>query len=225
MVSASKKITIVGGSGALGAGLAKRWARKGHQIIIGSRDEKRASEAASRLNNEAGTTSIVGMENKVASENGEIVVLTVPFSNHMSTLSLIAPALDNKILIDVTVPLVPPKVRTVHIPEGGSCAKAAQEFLGKAVRVVSAFQSVAATHLDDLEHEIDCDVLVCGNDPEAREVVVELASDADMKAWHAGVIANSIVAEAMTSSLIFMNNRYKIDGAGLRITGKPGSAV
>lgn len=224
MVRASKKITIVGGSGALGAGLAKRWARKGHQIIIGSRDEKRASEAASRLNNEAGTASIVGMENKEASENGEIVVLTVPFSNHMSTLSLIAPALDNKILIDVTVPLVPPKVRTVHIPEGGSCAKAAQEFLGKAVRVVSAFQSVAATHLDDLEHEIDCDVLVCGNDPEAREVVVELASDADMKAWHAGVIANSIVAEAMTSSLIFMNNRYKIDGAGLRITGKPGSA-
>ena len=223
MVSASKKITIVGGSGALGAGLAKRWARKGHQIIIGSRDEKRASEAASRLNNEAGTKSI-GMENKEASENGEIVVLTVPFSNHMSTLSLIAPALDNKILIDVTVPLVPPKVRTVHIPEGGSCAKAAQEFLGKAVRVVSAFQSVADTHLDDLEHEIDCDVLVCGNDPEAREVVVELASDADMKAWHAGVIANSIVAEAMTSSLIFMNNKYKIDGAGLRITGKPGSA-
>ena len=224
MVSASKKITIVGGSGALGAGLAKRWARKGHQIIIGSRDEKRASEAATRLNNEAGTKSIIGLENKEASDNGEIVVLTVPFSNHMSTLSLIAPVLDNKILIDVTVPLVPPKVRTVHIPEGGSCAKAAQEFLGKSVRVVSAFQSVAATHLDDLEHEIDCDVLVCGNDPEAREVVVGLASDADMKAWHAGVIANSIVAEAMTSSLIFMNNRYKIDGAGLRITGKPGSA-
>jgi hypothetical protein len=223
MVSASKKITIVGGSGALGAGLAKRWARKGHQIIIGSRDEKRASEAATRLNNEAGTKSIIGLENKEASENGEIVVLTVPFSNHMSTLSLIAPVLDNKILIDVTVPLVPPKVRTVHIPEGGSCAKAAQEFLGKSVRVVSAFQSVAATHLDDLEHEVDCDVLVCGNDPEAREVVVGLASDANMKAWHAGVIANSIVAEAMTSSLIFMNNRYKIDGAGLRITGKPGS--
>ena len=223
MVSASKKITIVGGSGALGAGLAKRWARKGHQIIIGSRDEKRASEAATRLNNEAGTKSIIGLENKEASENGEIVVLTVPFSNHMSTLSLIAPVLDNKILIDVTVPLVPPKVRTVHIPEGGSCAKAAQEFLGKSVRVVSAFQSVAATHLDDLEHEIDCDVLVCGNDPEAREVVVGLASDADMKAWHAGVIANSIVAEAMTSSLIFINNRYKIDGAGLRITGQPGT--
>ena len=223
MVSASKKIAIVGGSGALGAGLAKRWAKKGHNIIIGSRDEQKAAEAASRLNKEAGVENISGLENKRASEEAEIIVLTVPFSNHMSTLSLIAPALEGKILVDVTVPLVPPKVRTVHIPEGGSCAKAAQEFLGKGVRVVSAFQSVAATHLDDLGHDIDCDVLVCGNDPEARETVVQLALDAGMKAWHAGVIANSIVAEAMTSSLIFINNRYKIDGAGLRITGQPGT--
>ena len=223
MVSASKKIAIVGGSGALGAGLAKRWAKKGHNIIIGSRDEQRAAEAASRLNEESGVENIFGLENKRASEEAEIIVLTVPFSNHMSTLSLIAPALEGKILVDVTVPLVPPKVRTVHIPEGGSCAKAAQEFLGKEVRVVSAFQSVAATHLDDLGHDIDCDVLVCGNDPEARETVVQLALDAGMKAWHAGVIANSIVAEAMTSSLIFINNRYKIDGAGLRITGQPGT--
>ena len=223
MVSASKKIAIVGGSGALGAGLAKRWAKKGHNIIIGSRDEQRAAEAASRLNEESGVENIFGLENKRASEEAEIIVLTVPFSNHMSTLSLIAPALEGKILVDVTVPLVPPKVRTVHIPEGGSCAKAAQEFLGKGVRVVSAFQSVAATHLDDLGHDIDCDVLVCGNDPESRETVVQLALDAGMKAWHAGVIANSIVAEAMTSSLIFINNRYKIDGAGLRITGQPGT--
>jgi hypothetical protein len=223
MISASKKIAIIGGSGALGAGLAKRWAKKGHNIIIGSRDEQKAAEAASRLNEEAGVENIVGMENKRASEEVGIIVLTVPFSNHMSTLSLIAPALEGKILVDVTVPLVPPKVRTVHIPEGGSCAKSAQEFLGKGVRVVSAFQSVAATHLDDLDHDINCDVLVCGNDPEARETVVQLALDAGMKAWHAGVIANSIVAEAMTSSLIFINNRYKIDGAGLRITGQPGT--
>jgi NADPH-dependent F420 reductase len=221
MANASKKITIVGGSGSLGAGLAKRWAKAGHQIIIGSRDEERASDAATKLNKEAAVDSIIGMENKKAAEKSEIVVLTVPFSNQMSTLKLIAPALDGKILIDVTVPLVPPKVRTVHVPEGGSCAKAAQDFLGKSVRVVSAFQSVAATHLDDLEHYIDCDVLVCGNDPEAREVVVQLAADANMKAWHAGVIANSIVAEAMTSSLIFINNRYKIDGAGIKITGSP----
>ena len=100
-----------------------------------------------------------------------------------------------------------------------SCAKAAQAQLGDDVRVVSAFQNVAATHLADLEHDIDCDVLVCGNDPEAREVVVKLSEDASMKAWHAGVIANSAISEALTSALIFMNGRYKIDGAGIRIIG------
>jgi hypothetical protein len=130
-----------------------------------------------------------------------------------------------KIVVDVTVPLVPPKVRTVQLPEGGSCAGAAQDQLGEDVRVVSAFQNVAAAHLADIGHTIDCDVLVCGNDPEARETVVGLAADAGMKAWHAGVIANSAVAEALTSALIFMNGRYKIDGAGIRITGTPGSAA
>lgn len=221
----AKKIAIIGGSGALGAGLAKRWAKAGHKIIVGSRDAGRAAEAAERLNGEADTTTITGMGNPEAAAAGEIVVLTVPYANQMPTLDAIAPALDGKILVDVTVPLVPPKVRTVHIPEGGSCAKAAQDKLGEGVRVVSAFQNVAATHLDDLDHAIDCDVLVCGNDPKAREEVVQLAADADMKAWHAGVIANSIVAEALTSTLIFMNARYKIDGAGIRMTGEPGSAA
>ena len=221
----AKMIAIIGGSGALGAGFAKRWARAGHSIVVGSRGAARAAEAAERLNGEAGTDTITGLGNAEAAAACEIVVLTVPYANQMPTLEAIAPALEGKILVDVTVPLVPPKVRTVHVPEGGSCAKAAQEKLGKAVRVVSAFQSVAATHLDDLGHAIDCDVLVCGNDPAAREDVVQLAADAGMKAWHAGVIANSIVAEAMTSTLIFMNARYKIDGAGMRITGTPGSAV
>ena len=118
--------------------------------------------------------------------------------------------------------LMPPKVRTVHLPPEGSAAQAAQNFLGEDVRVVSAFQNIAATHLQDLAHDIDCDVLVCGNDQEAREIVVGLAQDAGMKAWHAGRIENSVVAEALTSALIFMNARYKIDGAGIRITGEPG---
>jgi NADPH-dependent F420 reductase len=207
----SKKIAIIGGSGALGAGLAKRWAKAGHLVVVGSRDAGRAAEAAVRLNQEAGTSTITGAGNPEAAATSEIVVLTVPYANQMPTLEAISSVLDGKILVDVTVPLVPPKVRTVHVPEGG-------------VRVVSAFQNVAATHLDDLDHAIDCDVLVCGNDPTAREEIVQLARDADMKAWHAGVIANSIVAEALTSTLIFMNARYKIDGAGIRMTGEPGSA-
>ena len=165
------------------------------------------------------------MENAHAAEAGEIVVLTVPYENHAPTLDAIRDKVQGKIVIDVTVPLMPPKVRTVQLPEGGSCAKAAQAQLGDDVRVVSAFQNVAATHLADLEHDIDCDVLVCGNDPEAREVVVKLSEDASMKAWHAGVIANSAISEALTSALIFMNGRYKIAGAGIRITGTPGSAT
>ena len=224
MTSVPKRIGIIGGSGALGAGLAKRWAKSGYQVVIGSRDNEKAQAAAEKLNKEANVKTITGKENKLAASDVELVVLTVPFSNQIPSLELIKEELIGKILIDVTVPLVPPKVRTVHVPAGGACAKAAQDLLGEEVRVVSAFQNVAPTHLDDLEHAIDCDVLVCGNDPAAREVVVQLAADAGMKAWHAGVIANSIIAEAMTSALIFMNNRYKIDGAGLKITGTPGSA-
>lgn len=218
------KIAIVGGTGDLGSGLAKRWARAGHAIIIGSRDAGRAVDTAAQFNADAGTTSISGMENGDAAAAGEIVVLTVPYENHAPTLDAIRDKVQGKIVIDVTVPLMPPKVRTVQLPEGGSCAKAAQAQLGDDVRVVSAFQNVAAAHLTELEHDIDCDVLVCGNDKDAREVVVKLAEDASMKAWHAGVIANSAIAEALTSALIFINGRYKIDGAGIRITGTPGSA-
>ena len=217
-------IAIIGGTGALGAGLAKRWARAGHKVIVGSRDAVRAASAADRLNREADTRTITGLGNREAAAAGDIVTLTVPFANQGPTLDVIEPALEGKILIDVTVPLVPPRVRTVQIPPEGSCARAAQIRLGDGVRVVSAFQNVAADHLNDVGHDIDCDVLVCGNDPAARETVVQLAADAGMTAWHAGVIANSIVAEALTSSLIFINARYRIDGAGIRLTGKPGSA-
>jgi len=220
----SRAISIVGGTGALGSGLAMRWARAGHRIIIGSRDGDRAGQIAGDLSARA-EEQISGMENAQAAAAGDIVVLTVPYSNHQATLDAIAPHLGGKILIDVTVPLVPPKVRTVQLPEGGSVARRTQMVLGEDVRVVSAFQNVAATHLADLDHAIDCDVLVCGNDPEARECVVDLAKDAQMHAWHAGRIDNSAIAEALTSALIFINGKYKIDGAGLRITGEPGSAT
>jgi NADPH-dependent F420 reductase len=225
MTEARHNIAIVGGTGALGSGLAKRWARAGHSITVGSRDAGRAGEAAQRFNEEAGVTSISGDGNEAAAAACDIVVMTVPYANHASTLEAIAPHVSGKIVIDVTVPLMPPKVRTVHLPEEGSCAKAAQIQLGEDVRVVSAFQNVAAAHLNELDHAIDCDVLVCGNDPEARAIVVSLAEEADMRAWQAGRIDNSVVAEALTSALIFMNRHYKIEGAGIRITGTPGSAA
>ena len=218
--SAKTRISIIGGTGALGSGLALRWAKAGCQVTIGSRDSERAVVAAVELSEKAGVM-IAGSKNNEAAEAGDIVVLTVPFGNHQDTLELVKPYVAGKIVIDVTVPLMPPKVRTVQLPKAGSAAKAAQLFLGKDVRVVSAFQNIAATHLADLDHHIDCDVFVCGNDPAARATVVELAKKAGMKGWQAGRIDNSAVAEALTSALIFINTHYKIDGAGIRVTGAP----
>lgn len=213
-------IAIVGGTGALGSGLALRWTKAGHSVTIGSRDGDRATQIAAELSQKAGAT-IAGSDNASAAQAGDLVVMAVPYASHAATLASIKPHLTGKIFVDVTVPLMPPKVRTVQLPQGGSVAKAVQKELGEEVRVVSAFQNVAATHLSDLDHSIDCDVFVCGNDKEARATVISLAADADMKAWHAGRIDNSAVAEALTSVLIFINGTYKIDGAGIKIMGEP----
>jgi len=218
--SQHKHIAILGGTGALGSGLALRWAQAGHHVTLGSRDSERAIEVAAKLSQQV-SQKITGTSNEKAASDAELVVITVPYASHAATIDSVRDHLTGKVLIDVTVPLKPPKVRTVQLPEGGSVAKALQANLGESVKVVSAFQNVAATHLADLDHNIDCDILVCGNDKEARGQVVELANDAGMKAWHGGRIDNSAVAEALTSLLIFINGNYKIDGAGIRITGTP----
>lgn len=215
-------IAVLGASGALGGGLALRWAVAGYPVIIGSRTVEKAAAAAAELNSRDDIAHAVqGMTNEDAAEAGEIVVMTVPFANHQSTLESIRDAVQGKIFIDVTVPLVPPKVGTVQLPEGGSASARAQAYLGGDVRVVSAYQNVAADHLNDLSHDPDCDVLVCGDDKDACQIVVGLTEAAGMKGWHAGPIANAVVAEAMTSVLITLNRRYKIPGSGFRITGTP----
>ena len=214
-------IAILGGSGDLGGGLALRWATAGYEVIIGSRTEEKATAAAEELNARNLPIPARAMANEAAAAAGEVVVMTVPFANHQSTLEAIHTAVQGKIFIDVTVPLMPPKVGTVQMPEGGSACIQAQAFLGDEVKVVSAYQNVAAAHLNDLDHAPDCDVLVCGNNKDACALVVSLTEAAGMKGWHAGPIANSVVAEAMTSVLITLNRRYKIPGAGFSITGKP----
>ncbi|MBM3489050.1 MAG: NADPH-dependent F420 reductase [Alphaproteobacteria bacterium] len=225
MVETKPRIAILGGTGDLGSGLALRWARAGYGIVIGSRKLEGAQAAAKAFNAEAGVNTIAGLENAAAAAAAEIVVLTVPYANHRAMLEAVKPAVQGKIFVDVTVPLQAKKVRTVSLPPEGSVAKAAQAFLGEGVRVVSAFQNVAAERLRHIDERVECDVLVAGNDPQARDVVVGLAEAAGLKAWHAGRIDNSAVAEALTSVLIFINGRYGIAGAGLRITGTPGSAA
>ncbi|MEH6638419.1 MAG: NADPH-dependent F420 reductase [Porticoccaceae bacterium] len=214
-------IAILGGSGDLGGGLAWRWARAGYGVVIGSRTQEKAEQAATELNNEGLPQPVQGMSNEAAAKAGYVVVMTVPFANHQGTLESVKEVIQGKVFVDVTVPLVPPKVGTVQLPEGGSAGAMTQDFLGDEVKVVSAFQNVAAAHLTDASHDPDCDVLVCGNDKEACALVVELVEAAGMRGWHAGPIANSVVAEAMTSVLITLNRRYKIPGSGFRITGTP----
>lgn len=218
-------LSFIGGTGDLGSGLAWRFAKAGYRVILGSRVAERAVQAAADMSSRSGAT-VVGMGNAEAAAEGDIVFMSVPFASHEGTLASIRDAVQGKILVDTTVPLVPPKVMRVQLPEGGSAARRAQDFLGEGARVVSAFQNVAAAHLQS-EHERldDCDVLVTGNDAEAREVIVGMAGEIGFKAWHAGSIDNSAVAEALTSVLIFMNKRYGIAGAGIHITGSPTKAA
>lgn len=215
-------IGIIGGTGKEGSGLACRWALAGHHVVIGSRDAVKAAAGAAALNQLlAGKAVVRGATNAEAAQEAEVVVLAVPYAAQVATADAVAPQLQGKILVDVTVPLAPPKVDRVQLPGGESAVVALQRRLGAGVKVVSAFQNVSATHLKNPAHEIDCDVLVCGDDADAREVVIGLAHDAGLRAWHAGTLANSIAAEALTSVLIAINKRYKVAGAGIRITGIP----
>lgn len=219
MTLADETIAILGGTGDLGTGLAIRWSKAGYKIVIGSRTLAKAQAAVVDLEKISPTTPASAMENADAASAGDIVVLTVPAEHQISTLETVKSSLSGKILIDVTVPLVPPKVGTVQLPLEGSAGKRAQEFLGDDVQVVTAFQNVAA-HLLKEEIGIECDVLVAGNKRSARDKVIQLAEEAGMKGWHAGPIENSAAAEALTSVLIQINRRHDIAHSGLQIVGQ-----
>jgi NADPH-dependent F420 reductase len=211
-------ISVIGGSGELGGGLALKWAKAGVPVIIGSRDADRAQQAADEINQAAGNDLAKGMSNPDAAAAGDIVVLAIKFSHHAATLEELKPALQGKILVDTTVPLVPPKVVRVQLPAEGSAAVITQKILGENVHVVSAFQNVSAHSLKS-DDAPECDVLVTGEKPDARQAVIELAQKAGFKAWHAGPLQNAAAAEALTSLLIFMNKKYSSDHAGIQITG------
>jgi hypothetical protein len=215
-------IAVLGGTGHEGSGLALRWAHAGHAVIIGSRAAEKAVVAADEINARLGLSerdSVRGMDNASASQAAEIVVLTVPYSAHQPTIESVREACQGKIFVDVTVPLVPPKVSRVQMPAAGSASQEAQNLLGEGVKVVTAFQNIGAEHLKDPSHPIDCDVLVCGDDKEAKATVIQLAKDAGMDAYDAGPLANAVVAEGLTSVLIGLNMRYKVKASGIKITG------
>ena len=221
MAEGPLNIAVLGGTGAEGSGLAFRWAHAGHKVVIGSRDAERAAAAAAELNALLKGDRIRGTDNGTAAAGCDVAVLTVPYAAQRPTALAVADQLVGKILIDVTVPLVPPKVSVVQLPEGGSAVVALQSALGEGVRVVSAFQNISAHHLKDLHHVIECDVLVCSDDKDAADVAIGLADDAGLHGWYAGALANSVVAEGLTSILIAINRRYKVPASGIRLTGVP----
>ena len=210
-------IAVLGGTGHLGAALARRWAKAGLEVMIGSRDSARAQQAAAELTRECGAL-VRGGSNLEAATQGGLIVVTVPYAAHAATLEEIKSAAAGKIVVDTTVPLVPPKVMRVQLPPEGSAAVKAQQLLGDQVTVVGAFHSVAA-HKLATDAAIDCDVLVFGDRKEARARVIALARSAGLRGLHGGALANSAATEALTSVLIFINKNYAVDGAGVRITG------
>ena len=217
-------IAILGGTGKEGKGLAFRWARAGYPVLIGSRDVEKANAAANEISEMLGEgISVTGMTNSQAAKEADIVVLSVPFSAHRSTLESVKDELQGKILIDVTVPLVPPKVATVQMPPAGSAAQEAKEILGDGVQVCSAFQNISYEHLLD-DEDVECDVLVTGTSKEARAEVLKLVQAAGLTGWDAGPIENSVVIEGMTSVLIGINKKYGSTHAGIKITGAKQSA-
>jgi NADPH-dependent F420 reductase len=226
------RIAIVGGTGKQGSGLAVRWARAGHTIAIGSRDADRARAHAAKLaqpsiepharaEREFGRTAIEGGDNAWAAKDADVVVLSVPYDAHDATLRAIKDAAAGKVLIDMTVPLKPPKVSRVSLPPGQAAALEAQAILGDATPVVAALHHVSSAHLADPSHAIECDVLVAADDARAKATAIDLVRALGLRGLDAGPLVNAIALESMTPVLIHMNRVYKSQGAGIVVSNLP----
>jgi 8-hydroxy-5-deazaflavin:NADPH oxidoreductase len=212
-------VAVLGGTGKEGSGLAMRWALNGFRVIVGSRDAEKAATRAAEMNAELGGDYLIGKDNLTAAAEADWVVLSVPYSAHKDTISGVKDQLAGKIVVDVTVPLAPPKVRTVHLPEGKAAALECQSYLDNGARVVAAFQNVSAEKLKDPNYVVDCDVLVCSDDDAAKAAAIRLVEAAGMRGVNAGPLANAVAVEAMTPVLLYINKAYGLKSSGIRITG------
>ncbi len=211
------RIAVLGGTGKEGRGLALRWARAGHAVSLGSRDADRARECAAQLSaRECG--AIEGGENAWAVGRAEVVLVSVPYAAHAALLASLRPALEGKVVIDITVPLRPPQVHEVHLPPGHAAALEAQAILGHGARVVATLHHVSSSHLGDPDRAIDCDVLVCSDHDEARALVMRLVNDLGMRGLDAGPLRNAVALEALTPVLLHLNKRYG-SKTGIRFAG------
>jgi NADPH-dependent F420 reductase len=218
-------VPIIGGTGALGFGIALRLARTGTTVVIGSRDAGRADEAAAKLKEQVPDANATGLENDEAAQQGSIVLLCVPFRNQSENLANLKGVLQpGQILVDATVPLAAAvsgrATRLLGVPQGSAGLQAA-EMAPDGVQVVSALHTVSASTLNDLDHELDEDVLVAGDSVEAKKRVAQLIARIDgLRPVNAGRLEASKLIEGLTPLLIGINSRYKTH-AGIRIAGLP----
>ncbi len=212
-------IGVIGGTGKEGKGLVYRLAKSGYRVLIGSRSQQKAEIVANELLELLGGKALIeGASYHDAVVSSDIIALTVPYSAHREALESIKEVMNGKILIDVTVPLVPPRVTKVKMPPAGSAAQEALEILGDNAQVTSAFQNISSTNLlQDLV--VECDVLVAGTSKEARSETLKLVSAIGLTGWDAGPIENSAVVEGLTSILIGINKQFGSTSAGIHITG------
>jgi len=221
------RIAIVGGTGNEGRGMSMRWTRAGHEVFIGSRDGERARAVAAEINAELQRAApsptsapiVQGGENATAVRASELVVVSIPYAAHASTLQALKAELAGRVLIDITVPLQPPKVTAVHLPAGQAAALEAQQILGEATPVVAALHHVSAVHLRDLNHAIECDVLACSDHKPALEQALAVIRDLGVRAFDAGPLRNAVALESLTPILLHLNRSQKGRSVGLRITG------
>lgn len=220
-----RPIAIIGGTGPAGTGLALRWARAGENIIIGSRDEERAQQTAEAIQRKAGANAnVAGLENSAACSAADILVLTVPFEGQAPLLRQLKPSItEGSILIDATVPLAASVGGRASRPLGvwqGSAAQQAAELVPKGVSVVAAFHNLSADLLSG-DAPLDCDVIVCSDDPDAAQLTRELAARIPgVRALDGGKLENARIVEQITALLIGLNIRHK-GHSGIRITGLP----
>lgn len=220
-VSHDPTIALIGGTGKEGNALAFRFAKAGGRVLIGSRDAAKAQNAANELNKRIGTTLVEGYSNREAAAKADMVLLSVPYDGMKPILEDIRDAAIGKIIINIASSLDPERKSRAKIPPAGSVTAEVQQFFGDAVRVVAAFQNVSPEKLESVEEKIDTDVLVCGGDKDARATVIELIRKIGIEAFDAGVLANAVAVEALTAVLIAVNIKYKVKGAGIRLTGVP----
>ena len=223
----TRPIAVLGGTGPEGFGLALRWARAGETVIIGSREAQRAQDAAEKIKQAVPDAKITGQENVTACGSADLLVLTIPFQGHATLLKQLKPVLrTGTILIDATVPLAASvggrASRTLGVWQG-SAAQEAAELVPQGVSVVAAFQNVGAEVLNGAQ-PVDCDVIVCSDNPEAAKIVRQLAVRIpDVRALDGGKLENARILEQITALLIGLNIRHK-GHSGIRITGLPATA-